>query len=88
MFKFPAELVFNLDQTPSKYVQSSKYTMERTGTKSVAVAGAGGKRGITATLFIGLVGHFLPMQLINGGKTDCSIPNFTFPDGFSLSETL
>ena len=41
--------------------------MEKTGTKSVAIAGAGYKRAITSTFIIDLVGHFLPVQLIYEG---------------------
>jgi len=85
MHDIPRELVFNLDQTPSKYIQSSRYTMEKAGTKSVAIVGAGDKRAITATFVIDLAGNFLPMQLIYGGKTNRSIPKMSFPDGFSLS---
>ena len=31
-----------MDQTPSKYVQSSRYTMEKSARKSAAIAGSGG----------------------------------------------
>lgn len=85
MHEIPAELVFNLDQTPSKYVQASRYTMEKAGKKSVSIVGSGDKRAITATFVIDLAGNFLPMQLIYGGKTDRSIPKISFPNGFSLS---
>ena len=84
-YRIPSELVFNLDQTPSKYVQCSRYTMEKEGKKSVSIVGSGDKRAITATFVIDLKGNFLPMQLIYGGKTNRSIPRIDFPEGFSLS---
>lgn len=87
-YRIPSELVFNLDQTPSKYVQCLQYTMEKEGKKSVSIVGSGDKRAITATIVIDLKGNFLPMQLIYGGKTNHSIPSIDFPEGFSLSVTL
>lgn len=83
--EIPPQLVFNMDQTPSKYIQSSRYTMEKSGQNSVAIAGSDDKRAITATFIIDLKGTFLPMQLIYGGKTNRSIPSVKFPKGFSLS---
>ena len=50
----PHQFVFNMDQTPSKYIQSSRYTMEKSASKSVAIAGSGDKRAITATFIIDL----------------------------------
>ena len=84
----PASLVLNLDQTPSKYIQSSRYTMEKEGTKSIPIFGSSDKRSITATFVITLHGSFLPMQLIYGGKTSKSLPSVEFPDGFSLSANI
>ena len=70
----PPQLAFNMDQTPTKYIQSSRYTMEKVGKKSVAIVGSCDKRAITATFIIDVAGSFLPMQLIYGGKTNRSIP--------------
>ena len=84
----PASLVLNLDQTPSKYIQSSRYTMEKEGTKSIPIFGSSDKRSITATFVITLHGSFLPMQLIYGGKTSKSLPSVEFPNGFSLSANI
>ena len=36
----PPQLAFNMGQTPSKYIQSSRYTMEKVGKKSVAIVGS------------------------------------------------
>ena len=81
----PPSLVFNLDQTPSKYIQSSRYTMGKEGAKSVSICGSSDKQSITATFIVTLDGSFLPMQLIYGGKTSKSLPSVEFPEGFSLS---
>ena len=54
--KVPPSMILNLDQTPSKYIQSSRYTMESKGSKSVAIAGSGDKRAVTATFVITLDG--------------------------------
>ena len=40
---------------------------------------------IMATFTITLDGHFLPVQLIYGGKTSKSLPRVNFPKSFSLS---
>ena len=84
-FKIPHQLVLNLDQTPLKYVPAMNHTMAKRNTKSVAIVGSTDKRSITGTFVITLGGHFLPMQLIYGGKTKQSLPRFKFPDEFSLS---
>ena len=48
----PPQLGFNMGQTPSKYIQRSRYTMEKIGKKSVAIVGSCDKRAITATFII------------------------------------
>ena len=48
----PRSMILNLDQTPSKYIQSSRYTMDVRGTKSVPITGSTDKRTITATFVI------------------------------------
>ena len=87
-FNISHQLVFNMDQTPSKYTQSSRYTMEKSASKSVAITGSGDKRAITTMFIINLAGNFLPMQLIYGGKTGRSLPKVDFPDGLSLRANL
>ena len=84
-YNIPHQLVFNMDQTPSKHIQSSRYTMEKSGSKSVTIAGSRDKRAITATFIIDLAGNFLPMQLIYGCKTDRGLPKVDFPKDFSPS---
>ena len=50
-------------------VPVSSWTMELQGSKRVAIAGATGKRQITAVFCGTAIGEFLPIQLIYGGKT-------------------
>ena len=61
------------------------HTMEKKNSSSVPIIGSSDKRSITGTFIVTLDGQFLPMQLIYGGKTLKSLPNFEFPDSFSLS---
>ena len=48
-----------MDQTPSKYVQRSRYAIEKPASKSVEIAGSGDKHTITATFIIDLGGNFV-----------------------------
>ena len=61
------------------------HTMAKQICKSVSIAGSSDKHSIIGTFTITLNGHFLPMQLIYGGKTKQSLPRFKFPDGVALS---
>ena len=80
----PQNLILNLDQTPLKYVPVAHNTMAKKGVKSVAIAGSADKRRITGTFVITLNGHFLPLQLIYGGKINQSLPRYKFPILFPL----
>ena len=55
------------------------------GSKTVPIKLSTEKGMITATFTITLDGHFLPVQLIYGGKTSKSLPRVNFPKSFSLS---
>ena len=81
----PPSIVLNLDQTPSKYIPVLNKTMAPKGSKTVPIKGSTEKRRITATFTITLDGHFLPVQLIYGGKTSKSLPRVNFHKSFSLS---
>ncbi len=70
----PDELIFNADQTPSKYVATSKVTMAKRNSKHVPIKGGGDKRAITITIIESLSGEFLPFQIIYKGKTKRSLP--------------
>ena len=74
----PDELIINVDQTPSKFAATDNVTMAAKGEKHISRAGATDKRAITVTLSESLDGHTLPFQLIYTGKTQRSLPNFTW----------
>ena len=75
----------NWDQTAINLVPSSPLTMETKGKKRVEIAGLHDKRQITA-VFCGTVEHhFLPLQLIYGGKTQCCHPVYDFPDNWCIT---
>ena len=71
----PLSLILNLDQPSSKYIPVSK---------TVLIKGSTENRMITATFTITLDGHFLPVQLIYGGKRSKGFPRVNFPKAFSL----
>ena len=81
----PESMVFNLDQTPLKYVPCGNTTLAQKSSSTVPIKGVSDKRMITGTFTISLDGKFLPMQLIYGGKTDRRIPKVDFRKEFSLS---
>ena len=84
-YNIPPGLIFNLDQTPIRYVTAAKTTLAKRSSTNVTIVGTDDKRTFTATFLINLRGDFLPMQLIYAGKTVQSIPRVKFPTGFSLS---
>ena len=84
-FSIPHSLIINLDQTPIKYVPAGRTTLAKKNTKTVRIKGTSDKRTITARFAIWLQRDFLPMQLICGGKTRKCLPQFKFPEKFSLS---
>ena len=65
-YNVPESLILNLDQTPSKLIQTSRYTLAKGGSKDIPLAGSSDKRTITANFVISLSGNFLPIQLICG----------------------
>ena len=84
-YRIPPSMIINIDQTPMKYAPVANFTLNKRGEKDISISGVDYKKAMTATFAITLDGKFLPMQLIYGGKTSRSLPNFKFPDSFSLS---
>ena len=84
-YRIPPSMIINIDQTPMKYAPVANFTLNKRGEKDISISGVDHKKAMTATFAITLDGKFLPMQLIYGGKTSRSLPNFKFPDSFSLS---
>lgn len=75
----------NFDQTLLKYATIANRILWRKGTKHVAIKSQSYKNAITATFGMTFDQKFLPMQVIYRGKTEESIPQFKFPDFFSLN---
>ena len=84
-YNIPPGLIFNLDQTPIRYVTAAKTTLAKRSSTNVTIVGTDDKRTFIATFLINIRGDFLPMQLIYAGKTVQSVPRVKFPTGFSLS---
>ena len=55
------------------------HTMTKQNSKSVSIAGLSNKHSITGTFTVTLNGHFLPMQLIYGGKQSKASLGLRFP---------
>ena len=60
-------------------------TLAPRGEISVTIEGSSDKCLITGAFAISLHAHFLPMQLVYGGKTSQSLPVYRFLKGFCLS---
>ena len=84
-YQIPPSLIMNFDQAPLKYAPVSSQTLAEKNVKTVAISGLSYRKALTATFGITYSNHFLPMQLIYGGKTQASYPKFKFPSSFSLS---
>ena len=79
------KLIFNADQTPSKYVSTSKVTMAEQGSKHVSISGGNDKRSTTLTIIESMAGEMLQLQVIYQGITErclpqdaCNDKNFVF----------
>ena len=83
----PPELILNLDQTGIKIVPSSGWTLAKVGSQRVEVIGANDKRQITAVFCGSMIGDFLPLQLIYGGKTNRCHPKFQFPLDWDITHS-
>ena len=71
--KVPPELVIKRDQTGTKFVPTSQWTLAEQGAKQVDVTGLDHKREMTTLLACTLSGSLLPPQFIYAGKQ----PNVT-----------
>ena len=58
-----------MNESTVQFVPGCNKTLAKKCCKSVPIAGSPDKRMITATFSITLMGDFLPIQLIYGGKT-------------------
>ena len=83
----PLSLIINIDQTPLAYVNTEKYTFRFKGAKNIPIKHADDKCHITATFNVRCTGEFLSIQLIYAGKTEQSLPKYSFPPSFSITFT-
>ena len=81
----PLALVLNFDQTSSKLVPVSEWTMEKQGSRQVAVLEKEDKREITVLLTVTATGRLLPPQVIYQGKTPGCHPKVTFPAPWNIT---
>ena len=84
-YNIPDELIFKIDQTPSKFITTGNMTMVEKGSKHVPLTGSNDRRAITLTLIETLSGDILPFQVIFKGKTERYLSKDKYPDGFLLS---
>ena len=83
----PPSLIINIDQTPLSYVNRGKYTFSFKGAKNIPVKGVNDKRQIITAFAVSCTGEFLSFQLIYSGKTEQSLPKYSFPPSFSVTFT-
>ena len=84
MSDIPADLIFNWDQTPLKYVPTGQWTMNKAGAKIIPIASSDDKRQITGILAATLTGEFLPPQVLYEGKTERCHPKLQVPAGWDV----
>ena len=85
MEDIPPQLIFNWDQTGLHLVPTSCWTMAQKGQKRIRIRGLKDKRMITGVFCGTLIGDFLPIQLIYGGKTDHCHPPVPFPSDWDIT---
>ena len=87
MEEIPIELIFNWDQTGLNLVPVSTWTMAATGSRRVEICGLSDKCQITGVFCGTLLGDFLLLQLIYGGKTPQCLPAYSFPEDWNITFT-
>lgn len=80
----PSFLIVNSDETGLKLIPESEWTMEKEGTKRVAIKGLDDKREVTAFLSITPSGVYLPPQVLYKGTTERCHPVYTFPADWDI----
>ena len=79
--------MINWDQTGSKLVPVSQWTMDQEGSQQVPVVGKKDKRKITGLLAVTASATLLPPQLIYQGKTVGCHPRITFPQEWNVTHS-
>ena len=88
MDEIPEDLIINFDQTGLNYVPVTSWTMEEAGARRVEVVAKDDKRQLTAVFAGSLSGNFLLPQLIYEGKTERCHPQFRFPAGWHITNSV
>ena len=83
----PPSLVINWDQTGSKLIPVSQWTLAKQGSRQVPVIGKDDKREITVLLAVSASGTLLPPQVIYAGKTQGCHAKITFPRGWHITRS-
>ena len=79
---------YQLRPNPLSYVYIPNHTLHFKGGKSVPLVGKGKYKQINGTFSCTKSEIFLPMQLINQGKTNrCHPTGIEFPEGFNITHT-
>ena len=86
-WNIPHVLIINWNQTGSKLVPVSEWTMEREGTKQVAIIGQEDKREVTVLMSVTASGILLPFQVIYRGKTIGCHAKVTFPNDWNITQS-
>ena len=81
----PLSMSVNFDQTGTKIVTASEWTIEIQGTKQIDVVGLDDKQEVTTLLAISLSGNLLPPQVIYARKTERCHPNVNVPTGWNVT---
>ena len=84
-YNIPDELIINVDHTTSKFVATDNINMAAKREKHISHTGVADKTATIVTLCESLDGYMPPFQLIYTGKTERSLADFTFRDGFCLA---
>lgn len=82
--EIPKELIINWDQTGTKLVPVSDWTLEQRGSQQVSAVGRDDKREITVVFAVALNGAVLPPQVIYAGKTNRCHASVDFPASWDI----
>jgi len=85
--RIPPDLVINWDQTGSKLIPVSHWTMAEEGSKQIPVVGKEDKREVTVLLAATASGVLLFPQVIYQGKTAGCHPKITFSPKWNITHS-
>ena len=86
-YSIPLSMAINFDQTGTRMVPVSDWTLEVQGSKQIDMIGLDDKREVTALLAVSMTGELLPSQIIYGGKTPRCHPSVNIPPGWNITHS-